>query len=108
MQIALAIIVALLAPPLIALRWDGHKLARLRERAKATGLDAEPASTAAYLMRGLPAFALASIGICAAVLVEQMFDVERLIGIAVFGPFAVAAILLQHRVVRGIERDLFG
>ena len=33
MEIVLAAIVAILSPPLIALRWDGHKLARMREQA---------------------------------------------------------------------------
>ena len=108
MEFVLATLFAVVAPPLIALRWDGRKLHRLRKMADAAGRDPSVAGTTSYLRRGLPAFALMSVGLLVGVALERFGDVERRLAIAAVLPFAIGAIWLQHRVVRGIERDVLG
>ena len=108
MEVIAAILLVLVAPPLIALRWDGHKLHVLRRRAASAGIDPHPASSTSYLRRARPSFALMSAGLAIGVLGSALLDWEKWIAILVAAPPVLAALFLQHRAVRGIERDLFG
>ena len=49
-----------------------------------------------------------SVGLLVGIALERLGDVERPLAIAAVLPFAICGIWLQHRIVRGIERDVLG
>ncbi|MCJ8191403.1 hypothetical protein [Sphingomicrobium aestuariivivum] len=104
-----AILFALIAPPLIALFWDGRRLHRLRQRARAEGVDPAPASVPRYLARAWPAFLTASLGIGLTISLMRSFSavLPEHAELLLFAPFALAAIRIQHASVRGIEAAMF-
>ena len=104
----LALVVAVLAPPLIALRWDGSRLSRLREAGSAAGRDPAAASTANYLRRGMPSFLIATVAILIGVLVNQQTSIGKPLSFAVVSPMFLIALALQRRSVRSMEREMFG
>ncbi|MCJ7420965.1 hypothetical protein [Sphingomicrobium astaxanthinifaciens] len=108
MSVLAAFMFALAIPPLIALRWDARKLHRMRERAEAAGLDPARASHRAYLQRAWVSFPLTTIGIFVMIGLRRRFEMSEPEALVAALPFLLAAIVVQQRSTRGIERELFG